>query len=535
MKVLHLIRRESKEALRSIPKMAATAGLSNALVLAVINSAAGHVDGTKIGFHYVVMFGSALGLYVLTQKYIMMTSTREVENMLHGIRLRIADKIRKADLRALEKIGRSEIYDSVNKATLTISQAAALLVVGCQSGLLIAFTLVYIGWLSRMALALFLVCFCLALAIYLYETRDVQRRLQESIRMENRLFDLLTDMLDGFKEVKMSQDRSDALYEHFHGVSRGASDLKAELQAKQSIMFIFTQTTFYLLVAAMVFVLPQFSETAPDVIAKVVTAILFILGPISSFVGAIPVFNNANAAADNIERLENQLDETKVHEPPPAALFQDFETLEADGLTFSYRDENRQTSFTVGPSELTIHKGEILFVTGGNGSGKSTFLKLLTALYTPETGVLRVDGKPVHSSNVTDYRALFSTIFSDYHLFARLYGVESANGRADELLQDLELDAKVHLTNGEFSRLGLSTGQRKRLALLVGLLEDKPIYVFDEWAADQDPAFRRKFYREILPDLKKLGKTVIAVTHDDHYFDAADRRFKMDGGQLEPA
>lgn len=240
MTVLQLIRRESKEALRSIPKMAATAGLSNALVLAVINSAAGQVNGSQVGFHFIVMFAAAMALYVYTQKFIMLTSTREVEDMLHRIRLRIADKIRKADLRALEKIGRSDIYDSVNKATLTISQAAALLVVGCQAGLLILFTLIYIGWLSKMALFLFVVCFCLALFIYLYETRDVQQRLKESVRMENRLFDLLTDILDGFKEVKMSQDRSDAVYEHFRSVSQGAADLKASLQAKQSVMFIFS-------------------------------------------------------------------------------------------------------------------------------------------------------------------------------------------------------------------------------------------------------------------------------------------------------
>ena len=77
-----------------------------------------------------------------------------------------------------------------------------------------------------------------------------------------------------------------------------------------------------------------------------------------------------------------------------------------------------------------------------------------------------------------------------------------------------------------------SGGQRQRLAIARAVLRNAPILVLDEWAADQDPQFRRKFYREILPELKRRGLTIVAVTHDDHYFDAAERRLHMEEGRL---
>ena len=88
---------------------------------------------------------------------------------------------------------------------------------------------------------------------------------------------------------------------------------------------------------------------------------------------------------------------------------------------------------------------------------------------------------------------------------------------------------------GEFNTVDLSTGQRKRLALIVSLLEKRPILLLDEWAADQDPEFRRKFYFDLLPALHRAGVTVVVVTHDDRYLDEMDlpaRRLRMDEGRF---
>jgi putative pyoverdin transport system ATP-binding/permease protein len=92
----------------------------------------------------------------------------------------------------------------------------------------------------------------------------------------------------------------------------------------------------------------------------------------------------------------------------------------------------------------------------------------------------------------------------------------------------MELEQKTGIVGRTFSDVNLSTGQRKRLAMIALVLERRPICIFDEWAADQDVHFRQKFYQVILPWLKSQGKTVIAVTHDERYFDAADQRIHLE-------
>ncbi len=187
----------------------------------------------------------------------------------------------------------------------------------------------------------------------------------------------------------------------------------------------------------------------------------------------------------------------------------------------------------MGPINLTLRAGENVFISGGNGSGKSTLLRLLTTLYWPEAGSISVDGTIVTHENVDAYRALFSSVFSDFHLFKRLYGVEpSAMAEALELLGTFEVADKTRLHEDAFTTIDLSDGQRKRLALIVAMLENRPICILDEWAADQDPAFRRKFYGELLEALRARNVTVISVTHDDRYYGRADRRLHMEEGKL---
>jgi putative ATP-binding cassette transporter len=191
-----------------------------------------------------------------------------------------------------------------------------------------------------------------------------------------------------------------------------------------------------------------------------------------------------------------------------------------------------EQGFGVGPFDLTIRRGETIFITGGNGSGKSTFLKLLTSLYHPARGGVEVDGVPIGPERLSGYRSLIAAVFTDFHLFSRLYGADAQNGEGQELIRWMELERATALVDGRFTHRDLSAGQRKRLALIAALLERKPILVLDEWAADQDPHFRARFYREVLPELQRRGLTILAVTHDDHYFDAAQRRLHMEEGRL---
>jgi putative ATP-binding cassette transporter len=263
-------------------------------------------------------------------------------------------------------------------------------------------------------------------------------------------------------------------------------------------------------------------------------AILFMLGPISSAVGAMPEFAKANAAAESILEMDKLLSRAV---PPSGQRDEDsppsFSEIRMRDVRYEYRDAAQAATFSAGPFDLAVKPGELLFISGGNGSGKSTFLKLLTALYQPETGSLQLDGLPVTPQSRQRYRNLFAVIFADFHLFSQPYGLGNVDPvRFAALLDLMELRGVTNLVNGIFEPLDLSTGQRKRLALIVAMLEDRPIFVFDEWAADQDPVFRRKFYVELLSWFKQQGKTVIAVTHDDKYYYLADRVLRMEEGRF---
>lgn len=534
MKLLHFLRQESTVSLRRLAILAGIAGASNAMVLAIINVAVEHATRDAHSFQHLSLFTIALALYFITQKALMLGSTAEIEEILNKIRIRLADKIRCADLQPLEKIGRSEIYASVNRETVNISQAAATIVLGCQSAILVFFAVIYIAILSRVALLLFVLVSAIAVTVYLRRAAELNRELHETMVRENKFFEALTHMLDGFKEVKLNPERGADLFRHIQRVSDSATALKIKTQTGLSRQFVFSQAMYYVLVATMVFLVPRLSATYDEVIVKATTAMLFLIGPISNLVGAVPIFANASAAIENIYALEELLDESIDH---PTVVQRSktmtFQEIRFEGVSYRFSDPRAATSFAVGPIDLSIHQGETLFITGGNGSGKSTFLKLLTALYYPQKGIIRIDGNGLVEEHFDAYRRLFSAIFSDYHLFDRLYGLPDVDpDRVATLLEMMQLSKKTRYADGEFSTLDLSTGQKKRLALVVSLLEDRPIYIFDEWAAEQDPVFRQRFYEEVLQHLKEKGKTVIAVTHDDRYYHHADRVLKMDEGRF---
>jgi putative pyoverdin transport system ATP-binding/permease protein len=208
-----------------------------------------------------------------------------------------------------------------------------------------------------------------------------------------------------------------------------------------------------------------------------------------------------------------------------------------EGVTHRYFREKENEVFTLGPVNLSFTPGELVFLIGGNGSGKTTLAKTIVGLYAPESGRILLDGQAVTDTTRPGYRQLFSAVFSDFYLFDKLLGVTvgDLDDAARAVLEDLQLAHKVKIENGVFSTLDLSQGQRKRLALLVSYLEDRPFYLFDEWAADQDPLFKDVFYRRLLPQLKAKGKTVLVITHDDRYFHLADRYIKLDFGQVAEA
>jgi putative ATP-binding cassette transporter len=300
---------------------------------------------------------------------------------------------------------------------------------------------------------------------------------------------------------------------------------------------IFVEMIFVLLLGAVAFVLPVIATSFSGSATKIVAAILFFFGPLSNVVLMIPMLAQVNVTIDNLQRLEAKLDEALAksagNEAAPLVDLSSFRAIRFEGVCFTYRDQDGNATFEVGPVDGEVRRGEILFLVGGNGSGKTSFLKLFTALYSPAQGTIRVDDVGIGPANIQSYRNLFSAIFSDFYLFDKLHGLSAATPeRVNALLEVMELSHKTAFSDGRFTNTHLSTGQRKRLALVVACLEGKPVYVFDEVAADQDAHFRSYFYETLLPELKNSGKTVVVVTHDDRYFHLADRVFGMDYGKL---
>jgi len=250
----------------------------------------------------------------------------------------------------------------------------------------------------------------------------------------------------------------------------------------------------------------------------------------------LSAFGRASVALEKIDRLGLTLATQTAGEAATTGrkIDSSFERLELLNVTHSYHNEKDDSHFVLGPVNLVFKPGEIVYIVGGNGSGKSTLAKLITGLYPPESGEILLDGSSIREGERDNYRQLFSAVFSDFYVFEALLGLEreEIDGNAQRYLAELHLDHKVKIRDGRFSTVELSQGQRKRLALLTAYLEDRPFYVFDEWASDQDPQFKEIFYRRMLPDLKDRGKAVVVITHDDRYFSAADRIIKLDYGKL---
>jgi putative ATP-binding cassette transporter len=250
----------------------------------------------------------------------------------------------------------------------------------------------------------------------------------------------------------------------------------------------------------------------------------------------IPSLNNASVILDRVEQLGLTLSTGRVEELQSESIevSSDWTQLSLVEVTHTYNREGESSKFTLGPLNLNIYPGETIFVIGGNGSGKTTLAKVLIGLYAPESGEIRLNGQAINETNREYYRQYFSVVHANFYLFKELFGLEKTNldEEAGAYLGRLQLDHKVKITNGKLSTIDLSQGQRKRLALLTAYLEDRPIYLFDEWAAEQDPYFKELFYLELLPELKARGKTLVVITHDDRYFHLADRIIKLDEGRL---
>lgn len=516
---------------RNVLLVASVSGIANAMLLMVTNTAA--IQGG--GFFDLLLFILLFALYALGFRTCFNRVTLLFEDAVERARVRIAGKLRSLDLLGLGRLDNTEVYNRLTQQTAVISDAAGVLAASLQSAALVVFTAVYLASVSVPAFVMALLLIGGGLLAYFHRSGEVNARMRETSVQEMAFFESIGDLIGGFKELKLNQGRSDALTARITKAAGAVRRLRVMTSDLFNTNYIFAYSLFYALLGVLVFIGPNYQPGAGADIMRLTAIVLFVIGPTSTVVAGIPAWAKATLAATEIARLEADLDRLGRHPPSrhPPVRRDGFATIELRGVDFRYGDGAER--FEVGPLNLTVQRGEILFITGGNGSGKSTLLKLLCALYHPDAGQILLDGRPVGPADVQSYREMFSAIFTDFYLFRTLEGTDPIDpATVDSLLQLMRIENKTRFEDTGFSTLDLSTGQRKRLALVVALLENRPILIFDEWAADQDPQFRRYFYETLLPDLKRQGKTVVAVTHDEHFLHHADRLVKMEYGRIEP-
>ncbi len=507
---------------------------SNTAVMMLI-SAVGKSGVTLVALRNLILFGLAIAIFVISQRRMLTEVSSRIEAMIHDIRIDLLERAQASEVLQIDEVGRADLYNALSRATQVISQVTPNLVLAMQSVVLLSLASCYIMYLSPLAFGLWFCVIGLTIGLHLVRFAKASELLSEVTEQEGKLLAGFSDVFDGFRELKISSAKMEDVSGDIKKSALNARDKKVKFQHLFAKDYTFSTTSFFLMAGLMAFVIPVMTKADSHTSTSLTMASLFMLGPVGSIAYSLSLLQQASAAAREIAELQVRLVAVQPAEQDFAdtSRFGDFQRLEMRGVSFRYEGRDGERVFHVGPIDLELRRGEVVFITGGNGSGKTTLVSLLLDLYPPTEGSICLDGVRIEGARRIAYRDLFAVIFSGSHLFSRIYGLrETSDAEAADLIRLLELESKVSLRNGAFSTTKLSAGQRKRLSLIAAMLERKPVYVFDEWAADQDPYFRAKFYNEIIPRLKAAGSTVIAITHDDKYFNCADRRFDISQGLL---
>jgi putative pyoverdin transport system ATP-binding/permease protein len=512
-------------------------GLLSAGVLALINQVLHHPSDHSllVMLGFVVLVAGKL----LSNLWSQLLLVRFSQDTILDLSLTLCAKIVRAPLRRSEQRGAANILvtltDDVSWVTWAIQCFPQLImnaamVLGCGF---------YLAWLSWGTLLGVVGVTLIGAMGYQWLHTSAFSIINAAREARAELFRHFRSLTDGLKELLMHRARRHEFVDQ--EVRRAAEAYRrTNMQATRmnALAESWTQVSFYSLIGFIVFLFPSLVTVSSEALTGYVLAVFYMMGPIWGIIAALPTIKRGQVALENIERLGVSLD--VGHE--------DVEMLESVGLeagippilqwndvVFSYGKEKEvETPFTLGPVSLELHPGELVFIIGGNGSGKSTFVKVLTGLYQPSQGNVTLAGAMITDANREWYREHFSVVFSDFHVFNKLLGQSDAQAKslAPQYLRLLHMDQKVTVHDRTFSTLDLSQGQRKRLALVTAYLEDRPIYVFDEWAADQDPQYKEIFYKTLLPDLRERGKLVVVITHDDRYFHLGNQVIKLEDGKV---
>ena len=541
MKLILFLLKSSREIPHSRPTLfvvmtcGIASGLINTAMLALINSSLHGAQTTRGILWSFIAFCVALPIVRFISEVLQVQLS---SGALFDQRLRLSRKILDAPLRGLEEVGSPRLLVALTEDIATISAALTTLPLLCMHAAIVIGCLIYLGWLSEWMLLGVFGFMVLAVVSYQFAMTRAQYYFKKARESWDLLYKDFRALTEGTKELKLHRARREAFLSKVLSVN--AQTLRRHNIYANAIYNgarSWGQVLIFVFIGLLLFVLPAFSAVSLQTRMSYTLIILYLMTPVEVILNSVPLLGRAKIAVQKVEDLGLLLP-SGVNSAYATARREEeskWQTLELAGVTHTYYRESEDDNFVLGPIDLSFNRGELVFLTGGNGSGKTTFAKLLTGLYIPESGEIRLDKNIVTDETRDDYRQTFSVVFSDFYLFETLLGLESraTDERAQDYLQQLHLNHKVKVENGALSTTSLSSGQRKRLALLTAYLEDRPFYVFDEWASDQDPVFKKIFYHQLLPELKSRNKTILVISHDEAYYHIADRIVKLNYGIVE--
>jgi putative ATP-binding cassette transporter len=467
----------------------------------------------------------------------MLLLTRLTLSYTLGLRMRLCRQVLATPLRKLEQLGSHRLLANITEDIPAITIALSSIPGLCMQIAIVGACFLIMGWLSWKLLLAVIIYLALGAALYQWAVLRAARYIKLAREGADSLMKHFRALTDGMKELKLHNNRRDAFMNKVLEPT-ATSVMQYNMQANNIYVgnAAAGQLLIFLLIGLLVFGPGREFQVSTKVLISYTLLVLYMVGPLEIVLNMVPNMNRALVSLQKVKHLGLELSAIPEREVvKPAFRTANWKSLELDGITHAYNRENTDNTFTLGPINVKFQPQEVVFIVGGNGSGKTTLAKLLIGLYSPETGEIRLDGRSITDENREQYRQSFSVVFTDFFLFDSLLGLDHINidGDAQYYLEKLQLDQTVRVRDGVLSTINVSQGQRKRLALLTAYLEDRAIYLFDEWAADQDPVFKEIFYHQLLPELKARGKTVIVISHDDRYYHVADRIIKLDYGRIE--
>ncbi|OKP94767.1 hypothetical protein A3848_01985 [Paenibacillus sp. P32E] len=507
-------------------------GLGNASVIFIINEKLNQADN-RSSFDWFLYFIMAVAVYVIGSKFVQANLITLTNNVVYKKRSVLIDKLLHASYHKFEELDRGAIHTALNNDTAAISELPRMLLNGVTCLVTVLFCFIYLGAKNVFGLLLAIGVILLAAGLYRYIGQQANVFWNRNRDTQETFFGFINDLVHGMKELNLHQNKRESFRQDIMESCENNRSTNVQGSLKFVNVFVIGELLFTFVLGTIVFGFPyMFANVTNDILQNYVLVILYMVGPVHGILNFIPSIMQLQVIWKRLERFEehiSSMDAEKAHvnigvnDAMPISIA-------LRNVEYSYTDENGET-FHLGPINFTFNQGELIFITGGNGSGKSTLAKIITGLYVPTKGEVVVNGQPVSQDMLGEY---FSVIFSDYHLFDKLYGINEAaiDEKLERSMKLLQIDHKVKVTDRRFSTTKLSSGQRKRLAMLVSMLEDKPVSLFDEWAAEQDPEFRQFFYQEMLMRFKNSGKCIIAITHDDRFFSLADKILKLERGGM---